>query len=182
MVTELIELIAFSLLPATALLVGAGYSLHEIRRLGDRRFAVIVIVLALMAIHQVQEILYFAQSAVFRDSILSELPETGVNLISAVGVYYLLAFARKQQELRNELEASQDELVDVKRRLEGIFENVRTIFTHTNRSSSTCLPRRCGPTAARSQRNCALAAATERQCQLRCRQPEPHSAALRCYS
>lgn len=124
MVTELIELIAFSLLPATALLVGAGYSLHEIRRLGDRRFAVIVIVLALMAIHQVQEILYFAQSAVFRDSILSELPETGVNLISAVGVYYLLAFARKQQELRNELEASQDELVDVKRRLEGIFENV----------------------------------------------------------
>jgi PAS domain S-box-containing protein len=124
MVNEIIKLVAFSLLPAAALFIGGVYSLYEIRRLGDQRLAVIVLVLGLMTVHQSQEILYFVQNEAFRDPVIGEIPETGVNIISAGGVYYLLAFARKQQELQKELKNSKEELVDVKRRLERIFENV----------------------------------------------------------
>jgi PAS domain S-box-containing protein len=124
MVEPLLALVAFSLLPAIALLAGSAYSLYEIRRLGDRRLAILVVIPALMAVHQLQELLYYLQTATFRDPVVGEIPETAVNLLTAGGVYYLLSFARTQQDLRTELEASEAELVDVKRRLEGIFDNV----------------------------------------------------------
>jgi PAS domain S-box-containing protein len=124
MAEPLLALAAFSLLPATALLVSAGYSLVEIRRLGDHRLAAIVVVLALMTVHQVQEVLTFVETGAFGSAVVGEVPETGVNLLAAGGVYYLLAFARQQQSLRADLETSRSELLDARRRLEGIFDNV----------------------------------------------------------
>ena len=124
MASASLAFVGFSLLPAVALILGAVYSVYEIRRLGDRRLGIVVFILALMSVHQFQEILYYIATGAFRDPIIGELPETAVNLLSAGGVYYLLTFARRQHDLRSELEASETELLDLKRRLERIFDNV----------------------------------------------------------
>jgi len=124
MTEDLLKLIAFSIIPAVALIASSFYSTYEIRKIGQYRLGVIVLVLLLMLVHQGGEILYYLQTAEFRDPISEEIPETAANLIAAGGVYYALSFVRKEHTLRNELAVAQSEVQDAKRRLERVFDDV----------------------------------------------------------
>jgi PAS domain S-box-containing protein len=124
MVEALSELVAFTLLPGTALLLGVGYSLREIYRLGETRIAIVLLVLGFMLFHQTTEFVHFLETGAFRDPIAGELPETSANLVAAGSVYYVLALLREERDLKQSLEASRAEIETVKDRLELIFENV----------------------------------------------------------
>lgn len=116
--------LAFTVLPGVALVLGAAYSLQEVYRIGEKRIILILLVLGFMLFHQVGEAVFFLETGQFRDSALGDAPETAANVIASVSVYYVLAFTRKERNLKNELEASQSEREDTKERLELIFENV----------------------------------------------------------
>jgi PAS domain S-box-containing protein len=124
MVEALTELVAFTLVPGTALLLGVLYSLREIYRIGETRIAIILLILGFMLFHQTTELSYFLDTGAFRDPVGGEIPETSANLIAAGSVSYVLALLCKERELREDLEASRAEIRTVKDRLELIFENV----------------------------------------------------------
>jgi PAS domain S-box-containing protein len=124
MIESLLELGGFTILPGAALVAGTVYSFREIRRLGQLRIVVILLVLGLMLFHQVTELQFFLESGRFRDPIAGEIPETSANLIAAASVSHLLALLCRERELKTDLERSKAELESVTDRLELIFENV----------------------------------------------------------
>jgi PAS domain S-box-containing protein len=121
---EILKFAAFTVLPASALVLGTAYSLQEIYRIGQNRFYLIVLILGFMLFHQVGEFAYFFEVGEFRDPAIAEAPETAANLIAAGSVYYVLCFTRKEQELKVEIEDSRTEIQEIKDRLELIFDNV----------------------------------------------------------
>jgi PAS domain S-box-containing protein len=124
MVAELSKLAAFTIFPGTALALGIVYSLREIYRIGEKRIAIILLILGFMLFHQTTELVHFIETSGFRDPVAGEIPETFANLIAAVSVYYVLLFLCMERELKQDLQTSRAEIESVKDRLELIFENV----------------------------------------------------------
>ena len=124
MIGDPLSFVVFAVLPAAALLAGAVYSLSEIRKLGDPRFAVVVVILGFMLLHQSHELVVFVWVGQFPGSVVGEMWETIVNLLTAGSVYYLLAFVREQQELKAEIQTSTEQRREARARLEEIFDNV----------------------------------------------------------
>jgi len=121
---EILRLVIFTVVPAGALILGIVYSLYEITRIGERRLAVIVVILGFMLFHQTGELAYFVSNRFFRDPLVGEVPETAANTFAAGSVYYLLRVTRREQRLKEQITASKAETERIKDRLQLIFENV----------------------------------------------------------
>jgi len=120
---EVLKSLAFTVVPGIGLTVGIGYSLYEIRRIGETRLSIITLILGLMFFHQAGEFSVFLGSGTFRWSALGETVETTANLVAAGSVYYVLTFTRRERTLRTQVAESQAELNTVTERLELIFNN-----------------------------------------------------------
>lgn len=136
---DLVQLVLFTVLPLGAFAVSTVYSLREIYDLGDRRPVIILSVLVLMSIHQFGELSHFLAVGAFRDPIIGELPETAANLVAAGSVYFLLSFACRERQLREELQQSQDEITRINHRLELIFNEVNDGILLIDLSDETIL-------------------------------------------
>jgi PAS domain S-box-containing protein len=124
MIETLLKLGGFTILPGVALAAGTVYSSREIRRLGQMRIVVILLILGLMLFHQATELQFFLEGGRFRDPIAGEIPETSANLIAAGSVSHVLALLGRERELKADLERSKAEVESANDRLELIFENV----------------------------------------------------------
>jgi PAS domain S-box-containing protein len=96
----------FTLFPLAVLGTGVVASLVWVRRLGEWRLVVLVGILLLMGQHQVLELLRVAGGNAPPRGV-SEVIETGANVLSTGAVYYGLVYAGRQQSLADELEASE---------------------------------------------------------------------------
>jgi len=122
--TPVLELVAFTLVPMGALILGIVYSLNEIYQIGQKRLAIIVVILGMMLIHQTGELATFISTSGFQEPVIGEIPETTANLVAAGSVYYVLKFSYREQQLKNEIAASKSDIEETNKRLELIFENV----------------------------------------------------------
>ena len=99
------SLIAFSLVPITALLGSAVYTLAMAYRLRDWRPVLFVAVLLVMAVHQGNEILVFLdRGAGAALSGFGEYPETTANLLASIATVLLLRFVGQERDLAETLE------------------------------------------------------------------------------
>ena len=94
----------FSLLPLAALLGSAAYTLVATYRLQDWRPVLFVGVLVLMAVHQGNELLVFAESGA-GDALsgFGEYPETTANLLASAATVLLLRFVTRERDLSEQL-------------------------------------------------------------------------------
>ncbi|MFB6230198.1 MAG: ATP-binding protein [Salinibacter sp.] len=100
----MVDLIVFSIVPLTALLGSAVYTLAATYRLRDWRPVLFVGVLVLMAIHQGNEVLVFAEHGPERAlSAFGEYPETTANLLASAATVLLLRFVMRERDLAERL-------------------------------------------------------------------------------
>jgi len=101
----MIEIIVFSIVPLTALLGSAFYTLASAYRLRDWRPVLFVVVLLVMGVHQGNEMVVALNHGA--DSALSgfgEYPETTANLLASIATVLLLRFVNQERDLAEELE------------------------------------------------------------------------------
>ena len=97
--------IAFSYVPLVVLLGSAAYALVMAYRLRDWRPGLFIVVLLMMAVHQVNEItVLLHRSAEVALAGLGEYPETAANLLASVGTVLLLRWVHREQELARQFE------------------------------------------------------------------------------
>jgi PAS domain S-box-containing protein len=121
---ELVQLFVFTALPGLALAVGIGYSLYEISRIGERRLAIITVILGFMLLHQGIELSKFVTTGGFPSAVFGELLETAANATAAGSVYYVLRFTRQERRLREQADSAKARVDSLNDRLELIFDNV----------------------------------------------------------
>jgi PAS domain S-box-containing protein len=122
--SELGYFVAFTLVPGGMLAIAVSFSLYEVYRIGDTRLLVVILVLGFMLVHQTGEWLYFFENGVIRDQVAGEVPESAANLVASGGVYFVLAYVRRERVLKRELADSKADVEAAADRLELIFENV----------------------------------------------------------
>ena len=100
----MLDLIAFTTVRGTVLLGSAVYTLVATYRLRDWRPVLFVGVLVLMAIHQGNELLVFAEHGADRAlSAFGEYPETTANLLAGAATVLLLRFVTRERALAEQL-------------------------------------------------------------------------------
>jgi len=101
----MLELGVFSLLPLAALLGSALYTVVKAYRFGDWRPVLFVVVLLVMAVHQINEIRVFLESGTGEPPFgFGEYPETTANLLASAATVLLLRFVGRERALSTRLE------------------------------------------------------------------------------
>jgi len=101
----MLELGVFSLLPLSALLGSALYTMVKAYRFGDWRPMLFVVVLLVMAVHQANELRVFVESGAGEAlSGFGEYPETTANLLASAATVLLLRFVGRERALSTRLE------------------------------------------------------------------------------
>jgi PAS domain S-box-containing protein len=116
--TTPVEFVGFTLVPAIALGLGIAYSLVSIRRLGDYRPLVLVVLLGLMAAHQANEAVQYSRGVGSLDA-FGELVETGANLLASLTSYFLLGFLREQRRMSERLREQAHDLRRMSRAIDA---------------------------------------------------------------
>lgn len=107
----MLDLIIFTIVPGAALLGSAVYTLVASFRLRDWRPVLFVGVLVLMAIHQSNEVLVFAERGAERALAgFGEYPETIANLLASVATVLLLRFVTRERNLAEQLQDLTEQL------------------------------------------------------------------------
>ena len=101
-----VPFVIFTLLPLSTLMIMAGISVAAVDRIGEYRLLVLVAILVLMGQHQLIEAWRFLTVEATVGGI-SEALETGANVLSSVAVYYGITYAERQQNMAEQLEASE---------------------------------------------------------------------------
>jgi light-regulated signal transduction histidine kinase (bacteriophytochrome) len=102
----MLDLVFFTIIPGAVLIGSAVYTLVATYRLRDWRPVLFVGVLVLMAIHQGNELLVFAEHGAGRAlSSFGEYPETTANLLAGIATVLLLRFVTRERDLAEQLRA-----------------------------------------------------------------------------
>lgn len=99
---------AFTIGPLAALLVAFLASVRIIYQLGEKWLLLLTVVLLMMSQHQIIEVIQILDSPTYPLDVPSETFETSANLLMAGASYYVLSFARGENELAEELQQTRD--------------------------------------------------------------------------
>ncbi|MFB6112671.1 MAG: hypothetical protein ABEJ58_01055 [Halodesulfurarchaeum sp.] len=104
-------LLAFTLVPLTTLVLGVGFAIAASVALRDRRILLGGLLFALMASHQVTEIMRYLAGGTPHQNVLGELFETAVNLLAVIAIVYLVGSLGGERRLTESLATVQGQLV-----------------------------------------------------------------------
>lgn len=107
----MVDLVIFAVVPGMALFGSIAYTLTATLRLWDWRPVLFIGVLALMLVHQSNEVLVFFESGnAIAPTGFGEYPETTANLLASAATVFLLRFVQNERALSEQLREFADRL------------------------------------------------------------------------